>query len=79
MLKRLAACCGQELVFDSRPREVPFDEAQLAEQPSMSIAERLRSTSNWHRLAGELTGTAAPGLCRRLRRRRLTPPSVRCA
>lgn len=62
LLERLAACCGEELVLDSRPREVPFDGAQLAEQASMSIAERLQLASSWNRLAGELTGIAAKAL-----------------
>jgi transcriptional regulator with XRE-family HTH domain len=62
LLERLAACCGEQLVLDSRPREVPFDDAQLAEQASMSIAERLQLATSWNRLAGELTGTAATAL-----------------
>ncbi len=62
LLERLAACCGEEVVLDSRPREVPFDDAQLAEQASMPIAERLQLASSWNRLAGELTGTAAKAL-----------------
>src|SRR2546429_4911950 len=62
LLERLAACCGEQLVLDSRTREVPFDDAQQAEQASMSIAERLRLASSWNRLAGELTGKAAKAL-----------------
>jgi transcriptional regulator with XRE-family HTH domain len=62
LLERLAACCGEQLVLDSRPRELPFDNAQLAEQASMSIAERLQLASSWNRLAGELTGAAANAL-----------------
>jgi transcriptional regulator with XRE-family HTH domain len=62
LLDRLAACCGEELLLDARAREVPFDDAQLAEQASMSIAERLQLASSWNRLAGELTGTAAKAL-----------------
>lgn len=58
-LERLAATCGEELVLDARARQVPFEEAQLAEQAAMPIAARLALASSWNRLAGEMTGVAA--------------------
>jgi transcriptional regulator with XRE-family HTH domain len=62
VLERLAACCGERLILDSCVRELPFEDAQLAEQASMSIAERLQLASSWNRLAGEITGKASKAL-----------------
>jgi transcriptional regulator with XRE-family HTH domain len=62
LIDRLAATCGEELVLDSRVREVPFEDAQLAEQASMPMPERLELASSWNRLAGELAGQAAKAL-----------------
>lgn len=61
-LDRLAAACGEELVLDARERQVPFEEAQLAEQAAMPMADRLALASSWNRLAGEMTGVAARAL-----------------
>ncbi len=61
-LERLAAACGEELVLDAHAREVPFEEAQLAEQAAMPMADRLLLASSWNRLAGEITGLAAQAL-----------------
>jgi transcriptional regulator with XRE-family HTH domain len=62
LLERLAVTCGEELVLDSRRREVPFEEAQLAEQAAMPMADRLQLASSWNRLAGEIIGLAAKAL-----------------
>jgi len=62
LVERLAVTCGEELVLDSRPREVPFEEAQLAEQAAMAMADRLQLASSWNRLAGEIKGMAAKAL-----------------
>ena len=59
LLERLAVACGEELRLDSRPRQVPFEEAQLVEQAAMSMADRVQLASSWNRLAGEITGLAA--------------------
>jgi hypothetical protein len=50
------------LILDSCVRELPFEDAQLADQASMSIAERLQLASSWNRLAGEITGKASKAL-----------------
>ncbi|MEO8968820.1 MAG: helix-turn-helix transcriptional regulator [Solirubrobacteraceae bacterium] len=62
LLERLAVACGEELVLDTRARKVPFEDAQLAEQAALSMAERLQLASSWNRLAGEMTGVAARAL-----------------
>lgn len=61
-LERLAAACGEELVLGAHARQVPFEEAQLAEQAAMPMADRLVLASSWNRLAGEITGLAAQAL-----------------
>jgi transcriptional regulator with XRE-family HTH domain len=62
MLARLASCCGEELRLDARPREVPFEEAQLAEQLRLPIARRLEMALSWDRLAGSIAGRALQAL-----------------
>lgn len=63
MLTRLAAACGEELVLNARPREVPFEDAQLAERRRMTPAERLAASASWNEFAGEiaLAGARARG------------------
>jgi transcriptional regulator with XRE-family HTH domain len=62
MLSRLAAACGDELVLDARPREVPFDGDQLAGQALRSIEDRLEVALGWNRFAGEIAGKALTAL-----------------
>lgn len=62
MLSRLAAACGDELLLDSRPREVPFDTDQLAGQANRPIEERLELALAWDRFAGEIAGKAVASL-----------------
>jgi transcriptional regulator with XRE-family HTH domain len=59
MLARLAAACAEELVLDARPRGVPFEDAQLAEQASLPMSDRLELAISWDRFAGAFTGAAA--------------------
>jgi transcriptional regulator with XRE-family HTH domain len=59
MLARLAAACGEELVLDSQPREVPFDRDQLATAAASPIAERLERALSWNRFAGEIAAAGA--------------------
>jgi len=59
MLARLAAAAGEQLVLDSRPREVPFGEDQLATASASSIAERLERAMSWNRFAGEVAAAGA--------------------
>jgi hypothetical protein len=62
MLVRLVAACGEELVLDAWARGVPFEDAQLAEQASLSMGDRLELAISWDRFAGEITGAAAKAL-----------------
>jgi transcriptional regulator with XRE-family HTH domain len=62
MLSRLVRACGEELVLDARPRGVPFEDAQLAEQAALDMSERLGLASSWNRFAGEVTGKALKAL-----------------
>lgn len=62
MLARLAAACGEELVLAARPRGVPFEDAQLAEQARLSMSDRLELAISWDRFAGEITGAALKAL-----------------
>jgi transcriptional regulator with XRE-family HTH domain len=62
MLTRLASACGEELVLDARIREVPFEDAQLAEQLKLPMSERLELAVSWDRLAGEIAGKALKAL-----------------
>lgn len=62
MLARLAAACGEELVLDARPRGVSFDDAQLAEQASLPMSDRLELAISWDRFAGAISGAAARAL-----------------
>ena len=59
MLARLAAAAGEELVLDSKPREVPFDSDQLAAQGAYSMAERLERALSWNQFASEITAAGA--------------------
>ncbi|MEO6857251.1 MAG: helix-turn-helix transcriptional regulator [Solirubrobacteraceae bacterium] len=54
-LARLAAAVGEELVLQSRIREVPFDLDQLATAAASPMAERLERALSWNRFAGEIT------------------------
>jgi hypothetical protein len=60
MLARLAAAAGEELVVESRPREVPFDREQLQTASESPIAERVERAMSWDRVAGEIAA-AGPG------------------
>ena len=62
MLARLAACCGEELRLDARAREMPFEEAQLAEQLRLPMARRLEMALSWDRFAGSIAGRALQAL-----------------
>ncbi len=62
MLARLAACCGEELRLEARARELPFEEAQLAEQVRLPIARRLELALSWDHLAGSISGRALEAL-----------------
>lgn len=62
MLARLAAACGEELVLDARPREVPFDQDQLAGQARRPIQDRLEIALGWDLFAGEIAGKALAAL-----------------
>lgn len=62
LLARLAVSCGEELTLDARPREVPFEDAQLAERQLMTIGDRLALSISWNRFAGEIAGKAAEAL-----------------
>jgi transcriptional regulator with XRE-family HTH domain len=59
-LERLAAVCGEELVLDAHAREVPFEEAQLAEQAAMPMADRLVLASSCPRPSAARTSTTSP-------------------
>ena len=62
-LARLARVVGEELVLDHKPREVPFEEAQLLERVRMPIGDRLRLAISWNKFAGEIAGKASDVLC----------------
>lgn len=62
MLTRLVAACGEELVLGARKRAVPFEDAQLAEQVALPMAERLELALSWDRFAGEIAGKALKAL-----------------
>jgi transcriptional regulator with XRE-family HTH domain len=53
-LARLAAAVGEELVLESKPREIPFDPDQLATAAASPMAERLERALSWNRFAGEI-------------------------
>jgi transcriptional regulator with XRE-family HTH domain len=53
-LARLAAAMGEELVLESRSREVPFDSDQLAAAIASPMPERLERALSWNRFAGEI-------------------------
>ena len=61
-LVRLASVVGEELVLGYKPREVPFEEAQLRERARMAIGDRLRLAISWNKFAGEIAGKAAEAL-----------------
>src|SRR5258706_15989585 len=54
MLGRLAAAAGEELMLESRAREVPFDPDQLATASASPMAERLERAMRWNLFAGEV-------------------------
>ena len=55
VLERLAAACGEQLVLDARPREVPIDPSQLEARAEMSPQARAELSFGWNKLGGELT------------------------
>ncbi|MGH2868959.1 MAG: helix-turn-helix transcriptional regulator, partial [Solirubrobacteraceae bacterium] len=59
MLARLAAVVGEELVLDSRLREVPFDLDQLMAASGSPMAERLERAMSWNLLGGEIAAAGA--------------------
>jgi transcriptional regulator with XRE-family HTH domain len=59
MLARLAAVVGEELVLDSRSRELPFDADQLAAAAAYPMAQRLERAMSWNRFAGEVASAGA--------------------
>jgi transcriptional regulator with XRE-family HTH domain len=59
MLARLAAVVGEELVLDSRPRELAFDADQLATAAASPVAQRLERAMTWNRFAGEIAAAGA--------------------
>jgi transcriptional regulator with XRE-family HTH domain len=59
MLGRLAAACGEELVLDSRPRAVPFEDAQLGARARRPASERLELAIGWNEFAGEVAVAGA--------------------
>ena len=62
MLERLATCCGEELVLDTRATFFPFDEVQLAEHAELPIEQRLTLALNWNRFAAAITGVGLAAL-----------------
>ena len=58
-LARLAAAVGEELRIESRQREIPFDEDQLATAMASPMAERLERALSWNRFAGEIAEAGA--------------------
>lgn len=62
MLARLTAACGEELRLEARPRALPFEEGQLAEQARLTMSDRLELALSWNRLASELSGKALAAL-----------------
>jgi hypothetical protein len=62
MLMRLAGACGEQLVLDAHLREVPFEDAQLAEQAALAMRDRLELAISWDRFAGEIAGKALKAL-----------------
>ena len=59
MLTRLAAAAGEELLLDTRPREVPFDPDRLAASVASPMAERLERAMSWNLFAGEVAAAGA--------------------
>ncbi len=53
-LARLAAAAGEELMLQSRAREIPFDPDQLAIAAETPMGERLERALSWNRFAGEI-------------------------
>jgi transcriptional regulator with XRE-family HTH domain len=58
-LSKLAAAVGEELLLDSRPREIPFDSDQLAAAINSPMPERLERALSWNRFAGEIAVAGA--------------------
>lgn len=59
MLVRLAAAVGEELVLDSRLREVPFDTDQLTAASESPMEERLERAMSWNLFGGEIAAAGA--------------------
>jgi transcriptional regulator with XRE-family HTH domain len=62
MLARLTAACDDELVLAARPRNVPFDDDQLAGQAARSMENRLELALGWNQFASEIAGKALAAL-----------------
>ena len=58
-LARLAGAVGEELALESRPRDIPFDDDQLATAMASPMAERLERALSWNRFAGEIAAAGA--------------------
>jgi transcriptional regulator with XRE-family HTH domain len=58
-LSKLAAAVGEQLVLESRPREIPFDSDQLATAIASPMPERLERALSWNRFAGEVADAGA--------------------
>jgi uncharacterized protein len=58
-LARLAATVGEELVIESKPRELPFDEDALATSIASPMSDRLERALSWNRFAGEIAAAGA--------------------
>jgi transcriptional regulator with XRE-family HTH domain len=61
-LERLAAVCGEVLVLDAIPRDIPFDHRQLAQQAKLPMSERLELALSWNKFAGGIAGKALRAL-----------------
>jgi transcriptional regulator with XRE-family HTH domain len=61
-LERLTAACGEVLVLDALPREIPFDDTQLAQRVKLPMNERLELALSWNRFAGGIAGNALRAL-----------------
>lgn len=59
MLARLAAACGEQLLLDAMPRDIPFDPDQLATAAALPIAERLERALSWNLFGGEIAVAGA--------------------
>jgi transcriptional regulator with XRE-family HTH domain len=61
-VERIAAALGEELHVEMRPREVPFEDAQLYESVRTPLPRRFELAVSWNRFAGEIAGTGLKAL-----------------